>query len=114
MPSDLIAQLAGYEVVVLDGCDGTGKTTIAEAMRTQHGYRVIHSGRTPDGTDIAGRYLAHPQAATAHHPRPQLHQRTSLRADLPRAITPHPRGGHQTGYDRCQPRRHPCSPHWPP
>jgi thymidylate kinase len=35
---------------------GTGKTTIAEAMRAKYGYRVIHSSRTPDGTDIAGRY----------------------------------------------------------
>ena len=56
MPPSLTGVLAAHEVIVLDGCDGTGKTTIAEAMRAQHGYTVIHSGRTPDGTDIAGRY----------------------------------------------------------
>jgi predicted ATPase len=52
----LTAALTAYPVVVLDGCDGTGKTTLAEALRDQCGYAVIHSGRTPDGTDIAERY----------------------------------------------------------
>jgi len=56
MFSNLIPELAAHEVVVLDGCDGTGKTTIAEILRMRHGFRVIHSGRTPDGTDLAERY----------------------------------------------------------
>jgi hypothetical protein len=56
MPPSLTGVLAAHEVIVLDGCDGTGKTTIAEAMRAQHDYTVIHSSRTPDGTDIVGRY----------------------------------------------------------
>jgi hypothetical protein len=56
MFSNLITELATHEVVVLDGCDGTGKTTIAETLRVRHSFRVIHSGRTPDGTDLAERY----------------------------------------------------------
>jgi len=56
MPSRLTAALAAYPVIVLDGCDGTGKTTLAEELREQHGYAVTHSGRTPDGTDLADRY----------------------------------------------------------
>jgi len=55
---DLTAQLAAYQVIVLEGCDGTGKTTLAAALALQHGYQVIHSGRTPDGTDLADRYQA--------------------------------------------------------
>jgi hypothetical protein len=56
VPAPLTETLAAYPVIVLDGCDGTGKTTLAEALCDQHDYTVIHSGRTPDGTDIAGRY----------------------------------------------------------
>jgi thymidylate kinase len=56
VPASLTATLAAYPVIVLDGCDGTGKTTLARALRDQHGHTVIHSGRTPDGTDLADRY----------------------------------------------------------
>ena len=56
MPGRLTTALAAYPVIVLDGCDGTGKTTLAEALREQLGYAVTHSGRTPDGIDLAGRY----------------------------------------------------------
>jgi hypothetical protein len=56
MPGRLTAALAAYPVIVLDGCDGTGKTTLAEALREQLGYTVTHSGRTPDGVDLADRY----------------------------------------------------------
>lgn len=58
MRGDLIAQLAAYEVIVAEGCDGTGKTTLAAALARRHGYEVLHSGRTPDGTDLAERYQA--------------------------------------------------------
>ncbi len=51
-----IASLSAYQVIVLEGCDGVGKTTLAEALAAQHGYTVIHSGRTPDGTDLADHY----------------------------------------------------------
>lgn len=56
MPGRLTSALAAYPVIVLDGCDGTGKTTVAEALREQFGYAVTHSGRTPDGIDLTDRY----------------------------------------------------------
>ena len=56
MPGNLIASLSAYQVIVLEGCDGVGKTTLAEALAAQHGYTVVHSGRTPDGTDLADHY----------------------------------------------------------
>lgn len=58
MSGDLTAQLAAFEVIVLEGCDGTGKTTLAAALASQHGHAVIHSGRTPDGIGLAERYRA--------------------------------------------------------
>lgn len=56
MHADLTERLAGYQVIVLEGCDGTGKTTLAGTFRDRHGCTVIHSGRTPDGIDLADRY----------------------------------------------------------
>ena len=56
MLARLTEKLAAYPVIVIDGCDGTGKTTLAQALHEQHGHAVIHSGRTPDGTDVASRY----------------------------------------------------------
>jgi thymidylate kinase len=47
---------ARYEIVVLEGCDGTGKTTLATTLAARHGYVVIHSGRTPDDVDLIARY----------------------------------------------------------
>lgn len=56
MTVGLTAALARFEVVVLEGCDGTGKTTLADALAATHGHSVVHSGRTPDGHDLARRY----------------------------------------------------------
>ena len=47
---------AKYEIVVLEGCGGTGKTTIATALAERHGYAVLHSDRPPDSFDLAERY----------------------------------------------------------
>ncbi len=47
---------ARYEIIVLEGCDGVGKTTVAAALASAYGYTTVHSGRTPDGMDLAGRY----------------------------------------------------------
>jgi thymidylate kinase len=47
---------AGYEVIVLEGCDGTGKTTLANMLATGHRYAVVHSGRTPNDVDLVERY----------------------------------------------------------
>lgn len=49
---------AGYEVVVLEGCDGAGKTTLATTLATHRGYVVVHSGRTPDDVDLLARYCS--------------------------------------------------------
>jgi thymidylate kinase len=56
--TEITAWAAQYDVIVLEGCDGTGKTTLATALATRHNYALVHSGRTPDGTDIIGRYRA--------------------------------------------------------
>jgi thymidylate kinase len=48
---------ARHPVIVLEGCDGTGKTTRASGLAERHGYKVLHSGRIADGTDLAERYL---------------------------------------------------------
>jgi thymidylate kinase len=52
MSPSLTITAAEYEVVVLEGCDGTGKTTLATTLVFQHGYTVIHSSRTPDEIDL--------------------------------------------------------------
>ena len=56
MSGNLTASLAAYQVIVLEGCDGVGKTTLAEALAALHGFTIVHSGRTPDGTNLVGRY----------------------------------------------------------
>lgn len=56
MPAPTLTAAAGYEVVVLEGCDGTGKTTLATALAARHGYTVMHFGRTPGKVDLAARY----------------------------------------------------------
>jgi len=49
--------LAGsHQTLVLEGCDGVGKSTLANALATRHGFQVVHSPRTPDHLDLAGRY----------------------------------------------------------
>lgn len=53
---DLKIWAARYEVIVLEGCDGTGKTTLASALAAEYGYTIVHSDRTPDNIDLADRY----------------------------------------------------------
>ncbi|WP_129839482.1 hypothetical protein [Streptomyces sp. RFCAC02] len=45
-----------HDTLVLEGPDGVGKSTLAERFAVQHGFRVIHSPRTPDHLDLATRY----------------------------------------------------------
>jgi thymidylate kinase len=45
-----------HDTFVLEGPDGVGKSTLAERLSAQHGFRVIHSPRTPDHLDLATRY----------------------------------------------------------
>jgi hypothetical protein len=47
---------AAHPVIVLEGCDGTGKSTLATLLGTRCGYTIIRSGRLPDGADLAERY----------------------------------------------------------
>jgi predicted ATPase len=42
---DFVTRIAGYEVVVIEGCDGTGKTTLAAALNARFGFTVLHSSR---------------------------------------------------------------------
>jgi len=46
---------AHYQTVVIDGCDGTGKTTLAGRLAAR-GFTVVHFGPTPSGVDLADRY----------------------------------------------------------
>lgn len=47
---------AAYTTIVLEGTDGTGKTTLANLLGSRHGFGVVHSPRTPEGVDLADRY----------------------------------------------------------
>lgn len=47
---------AVYPVIVVEGCDGTGKSTLATLLSSQYGYSVVRTGRLGDGTDLAERY----------------------------------------------------------
>lgn len=49
---------AEYPVIVLEGCDGTGKTTLAATLAKRHGFRVVRSGRIADANGLAERYRA--------------------------------------------------------
>ncbi|MEV6398497.1 hypothetical protein AB0M39_27600 [Streptomyces sp. NPDC051907] len=49
-------EIAGYQTLVLEGCDGVGKSTLGERLSTHHGFTMVHSPRTPDHLDLASRY----------------------------------------------------------
>ncbi|KPC62595.1 hypothetical protein [Streptomyces chattanoogensis] len=50
-------EIAGeYQTLVLEGCDGVGKSTLGERLSTDHGFAVVHSPKTPDHLDLASRY----------------------------------------------------------
>ena len=52
-----LGQIAlSYRIVAVEGCDGTGKTTLAERLVTEYGFSVIHSPRTPDHVELTDRY----------------------------------------------------------
>lgn len=58
MHGSLTSSLARHAVVVLEGCDGVGKTSLVQALAREYGFRVVHSARTPDSTDLTERYRA--------------------------------------------------------
>lgn len=51
-----LGNITTYRTVVLEGCDGVGKSTLARWLASSHGFAIVHSGRTPDGVDLAERY----------------------------------------------------------
>lgn len=51
-----LGDIPAHRTVVLEGCDGVGKTTLAQQLVCDHGFVVVHSDRTPDGVDLAERY----------------------------------------------------------
>jgi thymidylate kinase len=48
----------GHDLIVLDGCDGAGKTTLAAALANRHGHSTVHAGLSPEGTDLFAKYHA--------------------------------------------------------
>ncbi|MEU9126147.1 hypothetical protein AB0C96_41155 [Streptomyces sp. NPDC048506] len=52
------AVAAGHKTLVLEGCDGVGKTTLATRLAAEHGFTITHSPRTPDHLDLVNRYRA--------------------------------------------------------
>ncbi|RSN69765.1 hypothetical protein [Actinomadura sp. WAC 06369] len=56
MNVDLARWAARHEVIVLEGCDGVGTTTLATKLAQHHGFQLVHATRTPDGVDLAERY----------------------------------------------------------
>ena len=48
----------GHNLIVLDGCDGTGKTTLAAALANRHGHSIVHATLTPAGSDLFAKYQA--------------------------------------------------------
>jgi thymidylate kinase len=47
---------AAYDTIVFEGCDGTGKTTLATATAERTCATLIHSTLTPPGTDLPTAY----------------------------------------------------------
>jgi|HubBroStandDraft_1064217.scaffolds.fasta_scaffold78253_2 thymidylate kinase len=58
MTSDLAAWAGRRDLIIIDGYDGTGKTTLARRLAADHGYRISHASLTPEGIDLFARYHA--------------------------------------------------------
>jgi thymidylate kinase len=56
MPADLAMWASRYDVIILEGCDGAGKTTCATTLATRYAYQRVHAERTPEGTDLFQRH----------------------------------------------------------
>ncbi len=54
------AWAAHHPVMVLESCDGTGKTTLATILATGYGYRLSHANRSPDDVDLAAHHAGSP------------------------------------------------------
>ena len=45
------------KIVVLEGCDGGGKTTLAGWLRDMHGYTIVKTGPPEPGGDLTRTYI---------------------------------------------------------
>ncbi len=50
--------MAGYRLIVLEGCDGVGKSTVAASLAARHAFTIHHATRSPEGTDLHAKYRA--------------------------------------------------------
>lgn len=48
----------GYDLIVVDGCNGAGKTNLAAVLADRHGYAIVHATVTPAGPDLFTKYRA--------------------------------------------------------
>lgn len=51
-----LGDIPAHRTVVLEGCDGVGKSTLAQRLALDFGFTVVHSARTPDGVNLVERY----------------------------------------------------------
>jgi hypothetical protein len=51
-----LGDIPAHRTVVLEGCDGVGKSTLAQRLALDFGFTIVHSARTPDGVNLAERY----------------------------------------------------------
>jgi thymidylate kinase len=56
MSTDIDHIIGDHRTLVIEGCDGVGKTTLAQQLAVRHGFSVVHSPRTPDHLNLASRY----------------------------------------------------------
>jgi hypothetical protein len=49
---------AKYPVIVFEGCDGTGKSTLAALLGARYDYAIVRSARLDDGADLVAGYRA--------------------------------------------------------
>jgi hypothetical protein len=54
----LTGPVSQQHLVVIDGCDGAGKSTLAQAVAAHHGHAVVHAALTPEGVDLFAKYQA--------------------------------------------------------
>jgi thymidylate kinase len=48
----------GHDLIVVDGCDGAGKSSLAAVLAGRHGHAIVHATLTPAGTDLFAKYQA--------------------------------------------------------
>ncbi|GAA3762076.1 hypothetical protein [Salinactinospora qingdaonensis] len=56
MTGPTLTWAAHHRLIILEGCDGVGKSTLARRIAHMHGHRILHSGVSPEGTDLVIHY----------------------------------------------------------